>query len=114
MAEVWYLDIEDIEREVYKEKEPQYKPDFKKCIEILELSPKRWKCGPDEIPQLRTGNPAIDTSGYLYVLVRANAGEIEKLEAGENEWKAGWYVSPLTMITVERKLRQPQQPPQSK
>lgn len=112
MAEVWYLGIEDINAETFKEKEPKYVVDFRECIGVLELTPKRRKCGIDEIPQFRTGNPAIDESGYIYVLAWVSEDDIdtEAIDARKGEWKPGWYLSPLSIIAVEKKLKQPSRP----
>ena len=99
MAEVWYLEIETPD---LSGKEPRYRIDFQDCIALFELSAGRWRSAPEEIPQLKTGNPLIDESGYVYIRVRQD--EIESLGIRE-EWKAGWYFSPLTLIGAEKKLK---------
>ncbi len=103
MAEVWYLEIETLD---LSGKEPRYEIDFKECIALFELSPGRWRSGPQKIPQLKTGNRLIDESGYVYVYVyiRVMQDEIENL-GDAKEWKAGWYFSPLTLIGAEKKLK---------
>ena len=99
MAEVWYLEIETPD---LSGKEARYRIDFQDCIALFELSAGRWRSAPEEIPQLKTGNPLIDESGYVYIRVRQD--EIESLGIRE-EWKAGWYSSPLTLIGAENKLK---------
>ena len=101
MAEVWYFEIETLD---INEKERRYEIDFKECVVLFELSPGRWRSDPEKIPQLKTGNPPIDESGYVYVYVRVMQDEIENLGMA-SEWKAGWYFSPLTIIGAEKKLK---------
>ncbi len=100
MAEVWYLEMET---KTLENKEPRYRFDFDKCIELFNLSPGRWKCEPDKVPDLRTGNPLIDqVMGYVGVLVRVTQDELEGF--GDKRWKPGWYLSPLTPIGAEKVL----------
>lgn len=76
MAEVWYLEIEASD---LSGKEPRYRIEFQECIALFELSAGRWRSAPEEIPQLKTGNPLIDESGYVYVYIRVRQDEIESL-----------------------------------
>lgn len=101
IAEVWYLEIET---EHLDGKDPRYEFDFNECITLLELSQGRWRSDPDKFPRLKTGNPVVDDSGYVRVYVRVTHDEIQNLGQA-NEWKAGWYFSPLTVIGAERKLK---------
>jgi hypothetical protein len=101
MAEVWYLEVETRD---LSEKEPRYRIDFQECIALFELSPGRWRCAHEEIPRLKTGNPLIDDSGCVYVYIRVKQDEIENVGLGE-VWKTGWYLSSLTLIGAENKLR---------
>jgi hypothetical protein len=100
MAEVWYLEMDTV---TLDGKEARYILEFKECIRLLELSPERWKCEPEKIPNLRTGNPLIDESGYVGVVIRVTQDEIDALE--DKRWKPGWYLSPLTLIGAEKKLK---------
>jgi len=101
MAQVWYLeiDIEDIEG-----KDPRYELDFTECINLLDLSPKRWRSDPEKFPQLKTGNPVVDDSGYVCVYARVFPDEIRN-SGFADEWKPGWYFSPITVISAEKKLK---------
>jgi hypothetical protein len=100
MAEIWYLPIDTVSVEGM---EAQYSRDFRDGIEILELTPEKWQCGPDEFPQLKVGNPLVDDSGFVYVMMRVSSEEVNKYE--DKRWKPGWYKSSLTIVGVERNLR---------
>ena len=102
MAEVWYLDIDTVSLEG---KEPIHKRTFKECIELLELHPECWRWGLEETLQLKTGDPLIDGSGYVYVLIRVTEDEIGT-QLAEEGWKPGWYRSPLSVIKAEKNLRE--------
>ncbi len=102
MAEVWYLDIDTVSLEG---KRPIHKREFKECIELLRLSPESWKWSLEETLQLKTGDPLIDESGYVYVLVRVTEDEIET-QLAEEGWKPGWYRSSLSVIKAEENLRE--------
>jgi hypothetical protein len=101
MAETWYLEMDTVTLEG---REPRYRSEFKECIELFKLSPERWKCEPDNIPNLKTGNSLIDQIGYAGVLVRVTQDEIEALLEGKEKWKPGWYLSPLTPVGAEKNL----------
>jgi hypothetical protein len=100
MAEIWYLpiDVQSLEGA-----EAHYERNFRDSIEILELTPEKWQCGPDEFPELKTGNPLVDDSGFVYVMMRVSAEEVDKHE--DKRWKPGWYRSSLTIVGVEKNLR---------
>ncbi|MEQ9620289.1 MAG: hypothetical protein RIG61_14100 [Deltaproteobacteria bacterium] len=100
MAEVWFISIDTRSLEGL---EPRHEGSFIECVEFLELRPDNWECEPEALPDFKTGNPLIDDSGYIYVLMRATGEEIE--EFGDNRWKPGWYKSPLTIVGFEKNLR---------
>lgn len=100
MSEIWYLGVET---ESLEGLEPQYERPLRDSIELLELTPERWQCGPDETPKLKTGDPLVDESGYVYVMMRAAGSETETYE--DKRWKPGWYKSSLTIVGVEKNLR---------
>jgi hypothetical protein len=100
MAEIWYLNTGT---DTLEGKTPNYLISFKECVEIFELTDNCWRCKSGQIPELKTGNPIIDESGYVYVLVKVMSKELKSSRV--KGWKAGWYVSPLTVINVEKKLQ---------
>ena len=100
MAEIWYLPIDS---ETVDGREPQYERNFRDGIELLELTPEKWQCGYDEFPELKTGNPLVDDSGYVYVLMRVSGDEVAKYD--DKRWKPGWYKSSLTIVGFEKNLR---------
>ena len=100
MAEIWYMEMN---AENLDGQEPRYSLEFTECIELLKLSPQRWKCEPDKVPNIKTGNAFIDESGYVGVVVVVTQDEIEAL-AIKGEWKAGWYLSPLTLVGTEKAM----------
>ena len=99
MAEIWYLDPNTVTLEGIK---PKYILSFKECIELLELEEHCWKSRSRQLPKLKSGDPLIDESGYIYVLVKVMSKELKS--AGISGWKAGWYISPITLIAVEKKM----------
>lgn len=100
MAEVWYLNTGT---DTLEGKTPNYQISFRECVEIFELTDDCWRCKSGQIPELRTGNPIIDESGYVYVLVKVMSKELRG--SSLKGWKAGWYISPLTVINAEKKLQ---------
>ena len=106
MAEIWYLNTG---ADTLEGKTPNYLISFKECVEVFELTENCWRCRSGKIPELTTGNPIIDESGYVYVLVKVMSKELTNL--GMKGWKAGWYISPLTVINAEKRLHAKQQPP---
>ncbi|MFQ5788256.1 MAG: hypothetical protein ACE5H1_09785 [Thermodesulfobacteriota bacterium] len=106
MADIWYLNTDT---ETLDGMEPRYIIPFKDCIDLFELSDDCWKCKSKQIPDLKTGNQLIDESGYIYVLVKVMSKELKAI--GKRGWKAGWYLSPLTVINAEKKLYKSQAKP---
>ena len=106
MAEIWYLNTGT---DTVAGKTPNYQVAFKECVEIFELTEECWRCKSGQIPELRTGNPIIDESGYVYVLVKVMSRELKR--SSLKGWKAGWYMSPLTVINAEKKLQMRQRTP---
>lgn len=100
MAEIWYIPIG---AESLEGLEVKYERNFRDSVEILELTPKRWLCGPEEFPQLKTGNPLVDDSGFVYVMMRVSSDELQKYD--DENWKPGWYKSSLTIVGMEKNLR---------
>ena len=103
MAEIWYLNTGT---DTVEGKTPNYQISFKECVEIFELTENCWRSKSGQIPELKTGNPIIDESGYVYVLVKVMSKELTR--SGLKGWKAGWYMSPLTVINAEKKLQMKQ------
>lgn len=100
MAEIWYIGIE---METLDDLEAVHERAFHECVELLELTPDTKECGPGDVPELRTGNPLVDESGYVYVLMRVTEDEISKLD--DDNWEPGWYKSSVTIVGFENKLR---------
>ena len=100
MAEIWYLSIDT---ESLEGMDARHEHVFIECVEILELTPDKWVHEPQAVPELKTGNPLIDESGYGYGLMRVTEEEIN--EFGDDRWKPGWYKSSLTIVGFEKKLR---------
>jgi len=102
MAEIWYIGIKD---EGIEGKSPVYEIPLKKLLKIFDLRPGARVCGLDEFPELKTGNPIIDESGYVYVFIKITGEEIK--ESGEGSYNEGWYKSPHTIVMTEKILKQP-------
>ena len=100
MAEIWYLPIDT---ESLEGLEAQYERDFRDGIELLELTPAKWQCEPEGFPKLKTGDPLVDDSGYVHVMMRVTGEEVDKYE--DKRWKPGWYKSSLTIVGFEKNLR---------
>ncbi len=100
MAEIWYLPIDS---ESTEGREAQYERPLHDAISLLELVPEKWQCRADEFPALKTGNPLVDESGYVYVMLRVSGEEAAKYE--DKRWKPGWYKSSLTIVGFEKNLR---------
>lgn len=100
MAEIWYLNTGTVTLEG---KKPNYLISFKECVEIFELTDNCWRSKSGRLPELKTGNPIIDESGYVYVLVKVMSKELKS--SSVKGWKAGWYISLLSVITAEKKLQ---------
>lgn len=100
MAEIWYLGVGTGSLEGLQ---ARHEKPLGECIELLEITPEKWVSPPDAIPDLTTGNPLIDDSGYVYVMMRAGEGELAGY--GDKGWKPGWYKSHLTIVGFEKNLR---------
>ncbi len=100
MAEVWYLNVDT---ESLEGSEPTQVLELGRCIELLDLNPDRWDAELDALPELKTGDPLVDESGFVYVFMRVNGDELDAY--GDKRWKPGWYKSPLTIVGFETNLR---------
>ncbi len=100
MAEVWYLNVDT---ESLEGVEPTQVLELGRCIELLDLSPDKWDAEFDALPVLKTGDPFIDESGYVYIFMRLNGEEADTYV--DKRWKPGWYRSHLTIVGFETNLR---------
>lgn len=100
MAEIWYLGIGT---ETLEGLEPRHTASFAECVELLGVTPEKWESAPDEVPSLKTGNPLVDESGYIYVMLRAGEDDVSGHE--DKGWKPGWYRSALTIVGFEKNVR---------
>ena len=99
MAEIWYLEIDT---ETLDDKVRHERP-FVECIELLELDSDGWSAETESIPDLKTGDPFVDSSGYVSLCVRVFQDELDSFE--DKRWKPGWYKSKITIVGLENKLR---------
>lgn len=102
MAEIWYVGIDE---ENIEGKTPVYEIPLKKCLQLFDLRPGAWASPIDQLPKLKTGNPLIDNSGYIYVLIKITQDEIDS--SNEGSYKEGWYKSPHTIVKTENILKEP-------
>ncbi|WP_462137589.1 hypothetical protein [Candidatus Mycalebacterium sp.] len=115
MADIFYFSVEDKEA---SEDKRMFQIPFKDCVQIFDLRPRQKECGLEEFPNLLTGNPLVDASGYVHVLMRISAEEIEKNKEGSYE--PGWYKMNMTVIEIQsviagaQKQRDTKRPPRSK
>ena len=100
MAEIWYIPIDT---ESIEGLEVQYERNLRDAIDLLELTPAKWQCEPEGFPKLKTGDPLVDDSGYVHVMMRVTGEEVDKYE--DKRWKPGWYKSSLTIVWFEKNLR---------
>jgi hypothetical protein len=100
MAEVWYLNVDT---ESLEGVEPTQVLELGRCIELLDLNPDSWDAELDALPVLKTGDPFIDESGYVYIFMRLNREEADTYV--DKRWKPGWYRSRLTIVGFETNLR---------
>ena len=96
MADIFYFSVEDTE--VSKDKR-MFQIPFKDCLKLFDIRPWQRDCGPDEFPTLKTGDPLVDASGYIHVLLRLSADEVE--QSGEGSYEPGWYKMNMTVIEVQ-------------
>lgn len=99
MAEIWNLEIgADTLDDKVKHELP-----FVECIDLLELLPDEWSSDTETIPDVKTGDLFVDSSGYICVCVRVFQDELDSV--GDKGWKPGWYKSKVTVIGLLDKLR---------
>ena len=101
MAEFWYVGILE---EEFKEEQKMYEIPIKACIELLDLRPKQWTCELDEFPELKTGDPLVDKSGYIYVLIKITQQEID--DNHEGSYREGIYKLQKTIVETENILKE--------
>ncbi len=100
MAEIWYLSLSE---ESDASSEPSYERSLIESIDLLELTPDDWNSPLDSDPELKTGNPLVDGSGYVYVFLKVHEDEVRSY--GDEAWKPGWYKSSITIVGLEKKIR---------
>ena len=101
MAEIWYVGITETE---FNEKEQKiHEVPLRACIELLDLRPRYFSSTLEEFPKLQTGDPLVDGSGYIYVLVRLTQEEIDSEQEGS--FKEGFYKMPKTVVETGNILR---------
>ena len=101
MAEFWYVGILE---EEFKEEQKIFELPLKACIDLLDLRPKQWVCSLEEFPELKTGNPLVDDSGYIYVLIKLTQQEID--ENHEGSYQEGIYKLQKTIVETENILKE--------
>ncbi len=102
MAEIWYIEITETE---FNEKEQKiHEISFRACIELLDLRSRYLTCKLDEFPKLQTGDPIVDGSGYIYVIIKLTQEEIDSEQEGS--YKEGFYKLPKTVVETENILRE--------
>ncbi|MGI9534152.1 MAG: hypothetical protein ACR2NW_04305 [Thermodesulfobacteriota bacterium] len=101
MAEFWYVGI--LEEEFNEKDQKMYDIPLRACIELLDMRPKQKICELDEFPELKTGNPLVDQSGYIYVLIKVTQEEIDSVHEGS--YKEGIYKLPKTIVETENILK---------
>lgn len=96
MADIFYFSVED--KEAADDKR-MFQIPLKDCVHLFDMRPWQRECAGDEFPSLKTGNPLVDSSGYIHVLMRISSKEIE--ESGEGSFDEGWYKMNMTVIEVQ-------------
>ena len=96
MADIFYFSVEDKEA---SEDKLMFQIPLKDCVHLFDLRPWQRECGLDDFPKLLTGDPLIDASGYVHVIMRISAEEIE--ETGEGSYEPGWYKMNITVIEIQ-------------
>jgi len=101
MAEIWYVGITETE---FNEKEQKiHEISFRACIELLDLRSRYLTCKLDGFPKLQTGDPLVDGSNFIYVLIKVTQKEIDSEQEGS--FKEGFYKLPKTVIETGNILR---------
>jgi len=101
MAEIWYVGITETE---FNENEQKiHEIPFRACIELLDLRSKYFICKLDEFPKLQTGDPLVDGSGYIFVLIKITQEEIDSEQEGS--FKEGYHKLPKTVVETGNILR---------
>ncbi len=96
MADIFYFSVED--KEVSEDK-LMFQIPLKDCLHLFDIRPWQRECGLDEFPNLITGDPLVDSSGYIHVLMRIPEKEIE--ENNEGSYEPGWYKMNMTVIEIQ-------------
>ncbi len=96
MAEIFYFSVEDKEA---SEDKRMFEIPLIDCIYLFDLRPRQRECGLDEFPNLLTGDPLVDSGGFVHVLMRISSDEIEK--TGEPGFEPGWYKMNMTVIKLQ-------------
>lgn len=96
MADIFYFSVEDKEASDDKQ---MFEIPLKDCVRLFDLRPKQRECGLDEFPSLLTGNPLVDSGGYIHVLLRVSVDEAGKSE--EKGYEPGWYKTHMTVIEIQ-------------
>lgn len=96
MAEIFYFSVEDKEASDDKR---MFEIPLKDCLSLFDVRPGWRVCGLDEFPDLHTGDPLVDSSGYVHALMKISGEEAEK--SGEGGYKSGWYKMDMTVIEIQ-------------
>lgn len=96
MAGIFYFSVED--KQVSDDKQ-MFEIPLEDCVRLFDLRPKQRECGLDEFPNLLTGNPLVDSGGYIHVLLRVSADEAGK--SAEKGYESGWYKTNMTVIEIQ-------------
>ncbi len=111
MADIFYFSVEDKEA---SDEKWMFKIPLKDCLYFFDIRPWQRECGIDEFPNLITGDPLVDSGGYVHVLMKISEDEIQ--ESGEGSYEPGWYKMNMTIIEVQsiiaevRKNKEKKQP----
>ncbi len=96
MADIFYFSVEDKEASDDKR---VFEIPLKDCVNLFDLRPRQRVCGLDRFPNLLTGDPLVDSSGYIQVVMRISDEETEK--SGESGYESGWYKMNMTVIEIQ-------------
>jgi len=107
MAGIFYFSVED--KEASNDRQ-MFEIPLEDCVRLFDLRPKQRVCGPDEFPNLLTGNPLVDSGGYIHVLLRVSADEAGKSE--EKGYGPGWYKTHMTVIEIQSIIAEARKTPE--